>query len=63
MGMNFRAYVCKRVPENDIFWSEIRSGFGDHSHAPPRKIPRRPETDTSENNKKMSRGVYLMLFM
>ena len=40
MGINFRGQVWKRVPENDIFWSEIGSGFGELDSTPPPKIQR-----------------------
>ena len=40
MGMDFRGQVRKRGEENDIFWSEIGSGFGEPDGTPPPRIPR-----------------------
>ena len=40
--------VLKTGVENDIFWSEIGSGFGEPDHTPPPRIPKNtppPETD------------------
>jgi len=38
--MDFRGQVLKTGDENDIFWSEIGSGFGESGGTPPETIPR-----------------------
>ena len=38
MGMDFLRPGLKTGVENDIFWSEIGSGFGDVGGTPPPKI-------------------------
>ena len=39
-GYGFLRPGLKTGVENDIFWSEIGSGFGDAGGTPPAKIPR-----------------------
>ena len=39
-GMDFRFLVSKRVRKIYIFWSEMRSGFGEPGGMPPPRIPR-----------------------